>query len=629
MNKKALLGVVLVVVANVATVLYVNQQMLCMQKTVSDIKGLAVKLPPQFESKLEGDLRDVVKGVKSSTDNAVAAITIDVTRVVTDIKQNVADAKKAADEAYAKITPMVQSSMESTFASITTDVNRVVADMKQNVVGAKEAANKAYAKMTPMVQSSMESMLASITTDVNRVVAGMKQNVSGAKESAEKTFGEVSRMMQAAIFDASSNLVEMCRSKVLGNELEAERAYQKAVQVLDEDDLVLAKLYCMNAINHSPTKKMYFEKLVEISAKTGDETRDDLEQLKGALEIGIYQVAADDVLGMRDMLAGVIERLGKMDVDALTAREEEEHTLFDQAMLSLFEGGDLSRESVIGTNREERLVQLQRRLAVLRDIDKTKLGTNDVASVEEEDAWTRASLEYFSLVNSIESYLLRAEKLLDEDPSKLGSVNVMVQTASQSLSQALGIETTSLPVTAQDELQSFAKRIEAIETKFNKIKSKPAIERILKEVAQAEKIGVWAPYQEKIDSISESLSVISQKMAEVFDLGARNSLENEVKKVSNKLGECRQGQYKAYQSWAIDRCNAGMNKYRSWKRVDIVDAEEVVYGYLIEIDSTLLSPDVARLYQDVLGKQFAELKDHTVKVEIDLARHSKKQLSDF
>ena len=72
-----------------------------------------------------------------------------------------------------------------------------------------------------------------------------------------------------------------------------------------------------------------------------------------------------------------------------------------------------------------------------------------------------------------------------------------------------------------------------------------------------------------------------------------------------------------------------MDKYRSWTRVDIVDAEQVVYTYLIEIDSTLLSPDVARLYQDVLGKQFAELKDHTVKVEMDLAKHAKRQLSDF
>ena len=540
MNKKVVTSVVLMVVVNLATVCYVNQQMVGMRKTVSEMKGLAIKLPPKLESELEEDMKGLIKGVKSSTDNAVA----------------------------------------------------------------------------------------SITTDVNCVVTDMKQNVSDAKESAEKAFGEATRMMQSAILDASSNLVGMCQAKVLGNELEAERSYKKAVQALADGDFALAKIYCMNAINHSPTKELYFKKLREISDKSGDETRDELEQLKGALELGIFQVAADDVLGMRNMLAGVIEKLNKMDAVARLSREEEEKIASDKALTSLREGG-LSYDSVIGANSEERLALLQRRLVTLRDLDKTRLAANDVAWVEEQDARTRASLEYFSLVNSIESNLLRAEKLLEDDPSKLGSVNVMVQTASQLLSQALGIEMASPTATAQNKLQSFAKRIEAIEIKFNKIKSKSAIAEVHSLIAKAEEMEVEAPYQEKIDSIGEILLMISQKMARVFDLDERNSLENEIKKVSSKLGECRQAQYKAYQSWAIDRCNAGMDKYRSWTRVDIVDAEEVVYNYLIEIDSTLLSPDVARLYQDVLGKQFAELKDHTVKVEIDLAKYSKKQLSDF
>lgn len=540
MNKKVVIGIALMVAVNVATVFYVNRQVFGLQQTVRELRGLAIKLSPEFESKLESDLSAVVEGVKTSTDNTVASIAPAVKSVVNGMERTVADMKLSADNAVAEMTPT----------------------------------------------------------------------------------------MQTAIHNASSNLVEMCRSKVLGNELEAERSYQKAIQALDEGDFVLAKLYCMNAINHSPTKKLYFEKLLEISRKTGDETRDDLEQIKGALELGIFQVAADDVLGMRNMLAGIIEKIDNMDADAQSSREEDEKASFDHILTSLREG-DLSREAVIDTNSVARLILLQRRLAVLHDIDKTRLLTNDVVWVENQEAWTRTSLEYFGLVNAVDSYLLRAEKLLEEAPSKLGSVNVMVQTASQSLSQALGIEMTHLPTTAQDELQSFAKRIEAIEIKFNKIKSQPAIAEVRALITKAEEVEVVAPYQEKIDSIDETLSMISQKLSGIFDLDARNSLEHEIKKISSKLGKCRQAQYKAYQSWAIDRCKAGMDKYKSWHRVDIVDAEYVVYTYLIEIDSTLLSPDVARLYQDVLGKQFAELKDHTVKVEIDLASHTKRQLSDF
>ena len=638
MDKKVVTGVVLMVVVNLTTLLYVNYQMHGMQKTISELNGRPVKLSPEFETNLKEGLDTVVASVKDSTDNAVVPITTDVSHAVAEMKQNVAAAKESMEETCTKLPLMMQASMGSSLASITADVSHVVADMKQNVAAAKESMDETCAKLPLMMQASMGSSLASITTDVGNVVADIKRNAITAQETANNAFNNAAHMMRAAIFAASSNLVEMCRLKVLGNELEADKSYQKAVQVLKEGDFALAKLYCMNAINHSPTKKLYFEKLLEISAKAGDETHDDLEQLKGALELGIFQVAADDVLGMRNMLAGVIEKLNRMDVVARQSREEEEKNASDTALISLREG-DMSYDSVIDTNSEVRLVLLQRRLALLRDLDKTRLATNDVAWVEEQEACTRVSLEYFSLVNSIESYLLRAEKLLEEDPSKLGSVNVMVQTASQLLSQVLGIGTASLTATAQYELhltataqnklQSFTKRIEAIEIKFNKIKSKPAIAEIHSLITKAEEIEVEAPYQEKIDSIGEILLMISQKMAGVFDLDERNSLENEIKKVSSKLGECRQAQYKAYQSWAIDRCNAGMDKYRSWTRVDIVDAEKVVYNYLIEIDSTLLSPDVARLYQDVLGKQFAELKDHTVKVEIDLAKYSKKQLSDF
>jgi len=144
MKKLVIVGVILVVAANAGTIWYVNHQMIGMQKTVSELKSLAIKLPPEFESKLEGDLTSIVAGVRSSTD---------------------------------------------------------------------------------------------------------------------KTIAEMAPSVRRAILGANSNLVEMCRSKVLGNEVEADLSYQKAIQALNAGEVSLAKLYCMNAINHSPTKKLYFETL--------------------------------------------------------------------------------------------------------------------------------------------------------------------------------------------------------------------------------------------------------------------------------------------------------------------------------------------------------------------------------
>ena len=593
-----MIGVALIAAINVVTVFCVARQVCVLQQTVRDLNGLAVTLPPEFESRLECDLKAVVADVKTSADTAESSVTPTIQAAVNDIEHTVATVKESANRAIAELP---------------SEMRAAIVDVSSNVlvVCTAQEAERSYQKAEQVLKDS------------SNMVEMCRSKVLGDAQEAERSYQKA-----IEVLEASSNMVEICQAKVLGNELEAEKSYQKAMQALRDGDLPLAKLYCINAINHFPAHKQFFEKLIEVSGGTGGESRDDLEQIKGALELGIFQVAADDVLDMRNMLAGVIEKIRSLDEEVQSSREEEEKALFAQTLMGLRKG-DLSYEAALGADFNKRLTLLHRRLAVIRDIDKEMLSTNDVTWVEEQENKTKVALEYFGLIYSIDSYLTRAEKLLEEDPSKLGSVNVMVQTASQSLSQAFGIEKTSLPAATEDELQSFAKRIEAIEIKFNKIKSQPAVKEIRSLIAKIEGVEVYSPYQKKIDSIEDTLSTISQKLPEVFDPDARSSLEREIKKVTRKLGECRQAQYKAYQMWTIDRCKAGMDKYMSWKRVDIVDAEYVVYTYLIEIDSTLLSPDVARLYHDILGKQFAELKDHTAKVEIDLAKHSKRQLSDF
>jgi len=154
-------------------------------------------------------------------------------------------------------------------------------------------------------------------------------------------------------------------------------------------------------------------------------------------------------------------------------------------------------------------------------------------------------------------------------------------------------------------------------------------------IAKTESIAVSAPYQEKIDSIDKTLLLISRRLTGVFALDARNALENEIKKVSGKLGECRQAQYKAYQMWVVDECKKAMDKYNSWAvYVSQKNAESGLYNCeacLMEIDPALLTPEVSRLYNDVLGKHFYKLdkSKSLVKAEIDFARHDKRQLTDF
>ena len=81
-NRKIVIGMVFIVVVNLATLIYVNRQVFCLQQTIKELRGLSIKLPPEFESKFESDLTAVVAGIKTSADNVVASIVPEVKSVI-------------------------------------------------------------------------------------------------------------------------------------------------------------------------------------------------------------------------------------------------------------------------------------------------------------------------------------------------------------------------------------------------------------------------------------------------------------------------------------------------------------------------------------------------------------------
>lgn len=447
---------------------------------------------------------------------------------------------------------------------------------------------------------------------------------------ANKAMQEVISNSATGIDRVTSDCRTLARERILGNEDAAERAYEFAEKALDakEPDLPLARLYCMNAINHSPTQKKYFERLVEVANRSNLNTAGDWEQIRAALEIGLYQVSAEDVLELRKLLAGVLIQIGRLEEDEHLAQLAQIKEQTEDA-LSTLRQGELCLDRVLARTGSARLQLLRERDRIIQELDKGVLSDGDASWVEHEDLATRTLMEYCEYVRVIDEYLSKAEAYLKGDCTNMGSVSVLVHMASQVLGQAWAIDVNSLPKDFVADLHDYARRIEDLELKFNRAKSQPAIDAIKSLLAKMEVLQVASPYQRKIEAIELGMAAIVTHMSQVYDSAARVELENALRQITNKLGLCRQAQYKAYQEWAIERCDAGMKRYKEWMRVDIVDAEEVINNYLIEIDSTLLTPDVGRLYQDVLGKQFAELKDHTASMEIKLAKAKKRQLKDF
>jgi hypothetical protein len=419
----------------------------------------------------------------------------------------------------------------------------------------------------------------------------------------------------------------------LANALAAEDAYARAVDNLKNGDKGMAKIYCLNAINHLPSQLKYFQKLFEIydvdDAEQLAET--DLEQLQGILETGIYQVAGRDVAAIHEMLAKVISRKAREEERSSDATSEMRQATFAKSQEDL-KTGELAWDKISNSPDASTAEILNRRMAILNVLADTSTDESETNRqwIQSELKRTELAIAFLMQSASLKSYLDRAEDLLDAGTNKMEIVSALTQTASQLLSQSLGADEKLLPDGATKSLHDFARRIANIETRFNMIKSRDALEKINAIINEMHYQDDTSSYELRIRQISDGIKKISRQLSFVYDLKEKAKIENQLVSLSQRLTELREQQYAAYQRWAINECESAFAKYRSWTRVDEEDALEVINLYLLKINSTLLTPDVNRLYQDVLGKQFAELSAKPLaNIEIKMAREQKKTLKDF
>ena len=119
-------------------------------------------------------------------------------------------------------------------------------------------------------------------------------------------------------------------------------------------------------------------------------------------------------------------------------------------------------------------------------------------------------------------------------------------------------------------------------------------------------------------------------MREITDADTFKNYEKKITRAGNILQDLQRDRYKKYQRWAIKQCYDGFTTYSKWKVVTAKGAKWIIDGYLIKIDPSLLSPPVAELYNNVLQKQFAELRTgDLVDYQTGIATHKKMSLEDF
>ena len=117
----------------------------------------------------------------------------------------------------------------------------------------------------------------------------------------------------------------------------------------------------------------------------------------------------------------------------------------------------------------------------------------------------------------------------------------------------------------------------------------------------------------------------------VYDEDENRKIAIEVSNISKNIEDFIKKRYKKYQEWALKQCEETIEDY---DKETIVSEEEAIKiisnNEFMKIDSNLLSPEVSRLYHDILAKLLAEMGDEEkTKKQVELAKANKKTVEDF
>lgn len=537
------------------------------------------------------------------------------------------------EEFRISLPPELQQKIAANYEQALKEQSGQLAELQQKIAASYERAlvesNQATANYGQTLKEQADQL------------AGLKQKLDQNYEQALKEQSvkltvfqqKITANYASALTETVTLLTELSKQKIAGNEIAAENAFKLALQCVKNNDLPAAKLYCLNAINHAPDRKQYFEELMKIQqASSVGTTVEDLEQISRVLELGLYQVNAEDVSSVKQMLESVSQEIDKLRTESAETERKQiaENT---KQLLASVKTGDLSWERICGLKDEIRLQTIQERMTALNEL----LANSDVISGQEFD-WcdkeihkTNVLLEYTSAANAMTAHLNTAEKLLSGENSEkqLAAINSLIQTANGLLGQSWGLDLALLPQDYAANLKEIAQHIAGIEIRFNQIKSTPAVVKIRSIDEKIRGISE-GKYTDRINAIQNHIREIGVLMQEVYDPTARRTVEKNLEEYSHILSDYNAARYRSYQAWAVEKCNEAFKLFSSWIRVDAKDAMRVIDTYLTTIDSSLLAPETMKLYQDVLSKQFAEMNWKDIaKYEARLATCRKMVLEDF
>ena len=488
-------------------------------------------------------------------------------------------------------------------------------------------------KLNKAIISIFENTSTEIKKDANQ-----KFDAQGSKlQNQMVQISECQKQLQPTLGNLNQNIESVVKSNKQ-NHIDAENAIVLAKKAIESNNLQLAMIYALNAINHNSSNIEYLNFYNNLLKNKKDLTVSDIDQFVSVLDLAVYQIEADHVQAVVVMKDTLLEKRASM-VSAITeAKNKEAKEQINKQIADLKTGRLALNKIISGTDVDEAL--LKERIEVISYL------LSDASLSEADHMAFTADLRYatglypiISTLNAANNSLVKAISWSDKnrlEPNEILTARNQLQTANTMLSQIWSTDCS--------QYQNFKTKAENIQTaianidkKLNilaSVDAKAEIEKLIEECNNTYKKAQNFSHKDRrysnaIDSINKNLNKISIKIGEIYDIDLRKDLSKEIEKLPPKVTELSKERYKTYQSWAIEKLDNARKEFdKVWKNDD--NMTKIFNSYILEINTAILLPDVNTLYNSIYQLIYNKMsKKIKVEMQYKKATHPVKQLEDF
>ena len=380
---------------------------------------------------------------------------------------------------------------------------------------------------------------------------------------------------------------------------EADRAIALGRKAIGEGRWDLGQIYLANAVTNSPGDIRCLREYATIVLERPDPPGEALDRLVSMLQLAAYQVDPDQIAAVASLVDDA-ERARCRSCEPTdgvgSAAKDDPHA--EWARLSQV-GPDLWKDE---SGLSAHLQEIEAFLSRLDAGPGLPRGLRSAAT-SELLRWNQVA-QAIKQCTYIDLCLARLRG--GEDLSSQRAVAI-VQAAENALPALWGLDAVALPAGLRKKIDDYPEAIQGLIGRIAKSRSGPILKQIRD--AMAGDVPEEGPWQEKCDRIEQQIRAAQQLAVHLTSPEAMQEARALVESRTAILQKYKNNQFYAYQAWAIARCDQAFQKYMKYNfGLSEADARSVFReSQLAEIDQSLLSPEVARVFNDVLGKLTAEM----------------------